>query len=119
MAPTTMPGQKTETSPFGRDPQTTGFPLQGPEMVSSITPAGAYVARGSISNPRQLKEALKKALENQLNGNGFSFVEALSSCPTNWRTNAKETWSFVEKEMPMYFKVGEIKTPGSKEGEVG
>jgi 2-oxoglutarate ferredoxin oxidoreductase subunit beta len=88
-------------------------------MVSAIAPKGAYVARGSMSKPRQLKEALKKALENQMNGNGFSFVEALSACPTNWRTNAKETWSFVEKEMPMYFKLGEMKAPDSKEGEVG
>lgn len=119
MAPTTLPGQKTETSPYGRDPQVTGYPLHGPEMVSSITPDGAYVARGSISNPRQLKSILKKALENQMNGNGFSFVEALSSCPTNWRTNARDTWSFVENDMSQHFKVGEIKTPGAVREEVG
>ena len=47
-------------------------------------------------------------------GNGFSFVEALSLCPTNWRTNAEQTWRFVEEEMPKYFKVGEFKTPGEK-----
>lgn len=119
MAPTTLPGQKTETSPYGRDPQVTGYPLHGPEMVSSITPDGAYVARGSISNPRQLKSILKKALENQMKGNGFSFVEALSSCPTNWRTNARDTWSFVENDMSKHFKVGEIKTPGAVREEVG
>ncbi|MDD4239524.1 MAG: thiamine pyrophosphate-dependent enzyme, partial [Desulfotomaculaceae bacterium] len=119
MAPTTLPGQKTETSPYGRDPEVTGYPLQGPEMVTAITPDGAYVARSSIGNLRQLKEALKKALENQINGSGFSFVEALSSCPTNWRTNAKDTWSFVENEMSKHFKVGAIKEPGAVQGEVG
>jgi 2-oxoglutarate ferredoxin oxidoreductase subunit beta len=118
MAPTTLLGQKTETSPYGREQETTGLPLQGPEMVSAITPDGAYVARGSIANPRQLKGVLKKALENQINGKGFSFVEALSSCPTNWRTNARETWSFVENEMSGSFKVGEIKAPGAVQGEV-
>jgi 2-oxoglutarate ferredoxin oxidoreductase subunit beta len=118
MAPTTMTGQKTETTPYGRDPLITGYPFQGPEMVSALTPEGAYVARGSIGNPRQLKGALKKALENQIKGNGFSFVEALSSCPTNWRTNAKETWSYVEDQMSKYFKVGEIKAPGAVQGEV-
>ncbi|MFZ5632764.1 MAG: thiamine pyrophosphate-dependent enzyme [Bacillota bacterium] len=111
MAPTTMPGQKTETSPYGRDTEATGRPMRGPEMVAAITGEGAYVARGSIANMRQLKACLKKALENQMQGRGFSFVEAISSCPTNWRTNAEETWRYVEDTMPNYFKVGEIKNP--------
>ncbi len=111
MAPTTMPGQKTETSPYGRDVDATGRPMQGPEMVSAITGEGAYVARGTIANMRQLKAYLKKALENQAQGRGFSFVEALSTCPTNWRTNAQETWKYVEDTMPKHFRIGEIKTP--------
>lgn len=113
MAPTTLPGQRTETTPFGRDTTETGFPTQGPEMVAAITREGAYVARGTVSNFRQLKGFIKKALLNQMEGNGFSFVEALSLCPTNWRTNAQETWNFVEKEMAGYFKVGEVKIPES------
>ncbi|MBE3588564.1 MAG: 2-oxoglutarate synthase [Thermoanaerobacteraceae bacterium] len=118
MAPTTLPGQKTETTPYGRDPEKTGYPVQGPEMVAAITRDGAYVARGTVANLRQLKNFLKKALENQMAGNGFSFVEVLSACPTNWRTNAQETWKMVEEEMPKYFKVGEIKVPGGqKEGQ--
>ncbi|MCL6636127.1 MAG: 2-oxoglutarate synthase [Peptococcaceae bacterium] len=118
MAPTTLPGQKTETTPYGRDPEKTGYPTQGPEMVAAITREGAYVARGTVANLRQLKNYLKKALENQMAGNGFSFVEVLSTCPTNWRTNAEETWKMVEQELPRYFKVGEIKVPGGqKEGE--
>lgn len=116
MAPTTLPGQKTETSPYGRKPEEAGYPTQGPEMVATITKEGAYVARGTIANLRQLKSYIKKALENQMAGNGFSFVEALSTCPTNWRTNAKDTWAFLEEEMPKYFKVGEIKVPEKKEG---
>lgn len=117
MAPTTLPGQKTETSPYGRDPEDTGYPTLGPEMVAAITRKGAYVARGTMSNPKQLKKFIKKALENQVQGNGFSFVEALASCPTNWRTNAEATWHFVEKDMAEYFQVGEFKVPGAKEGE--
>ncbi|MCG8401003.1 MAG: thiamine pyrophosphate-dependent enzyme [Firmicutes bacterium] len=115
MAPTTMPGQKTETSPYGRDPGYTGPPMLGPEMVAAITDENAYVARGTIAKLRQLKAYLKKALQNQMDGNGFSFVESLASCPTNWRTNAEETWRFVEREMTKIFKVGEVKTPATKE----
>lgn len=119
MAPTTLPGMKTETSPYGRDVDEAGYPTQGPEMVAAITREGAYVARGTVSNLKQLKGYFKKALENQIAGNGFSFVEALATCPTNWRTNAKDTWAFLEKEMTKYFKVGELKNPAAKEGENG
>jgi 2-oxoglutarate ferredoxin oxidoreductase subunit beta len=109
MAPTTLPGMKTETTPYGRDINETGMPTKGPEMVAAVAPTGAYVARGTIANPRQLKSYIKKALENQIAGNGLSFVECLSSCPTNWRTNAKQTWEFVEGEMGKYFQVGELR----------
>lgn len=115
MAPTTLPGQKTETSPYGRDVKEMGYPTLGPEMVSAITHEGAYVARGTIANIRQLKGYFKKALQNQMDGNGFSFVEALSACPTNWRTNAKDTWNYVEKDMAEYFKVGELKAPNQSQ----
>ncbi len=115
MAPTTLPEQKTETTPYGRDVEATGNPTKGPEMLSAICQDGAYVARGSIANLRNLKKYIKNALVNQMEGRGFSFVEALSSCPTNWRTNAVQTWDFVEKDMTKYFKVGEFLTP-EKEG---
>jgi 2-oxoglutarate ferredoxin oxidoreductase subunit beta len=113
MSPTSLPGMKTETSPYGRDINQTGSPTKGPEMVAAVAPEGAYVARGTVANARQLKGFIKKALENQIAGNGFSFVEALSGCPTNWRTNAKQTWEFIEKDMTQYFKVGELRTPQS------
>jgi 2-oxoglutarate ferredoxin oxidoreductase subunit beta len=117
MAPTTLPGMKTETTPYGRDVEETGYPAQGPEMVAAITRENAYVARGTVANVRQLKGYIKKALLNQMERKGFSFVEALSGCPTNWSTNAKETWEFIEKTMPKYFSIGEIKTPESKEAK--
>ncbi|HHW29626.1 MAG TPA: 2-oxoglutarate synthase [Syntrophomonadaceae bacterium] len=116
MAPTTMPGQKTETTPYGRDVEQAGYPMMGPEMVAAITQEGAYVARGSVAKFRKLKEYIRKALENQLANRGFSFVEALSTCPTNWRTNAEKTWEFVEKVMPEQYPLGELKVPVIKEG---
>ncbi len=114
MAPTTLPGQVTETTPYGRDALETGAPTQGPELVAAITGENAYVARGTVSNLRQLKKYFKKALENVQEGNGFSFVEVLATCPTNWRTNAKDTWKFLEENMASYFKVGEYKVPPTK-----
>lgn len=115
MAPTTLPGQKTETTPFGRDPADTGHPMLGPEMVSAITVEDAYVARGTVARPRQLKIFLRRALQHQIDGKGFSYVEVLSTCPTNWRTNAEDTWKFLEEEMHRYFPVGELKVPAAAE----
>lgn len=114
MAPTTLPGQITETTPYGRDPEITGYPTKGPEFIATVTPEGAYVARGTVAKYRQLKRFVKNALLNQIEGNGFSFVEALSTCPTNWRTNAQETWSFLEDQMEQMFPVGELKNPLGK-----
>ena len=108
MAPTSLPTQKTETSPYGRDPDTTGMPTIGPEMLTTIVREDAYIARGSIAGLRKLKKYIKKALKNQMENRSFSFVEVLSSCPTNWRTNAEQTWSFLENEMTKYFKTGEF-----------
>lgn len=117
LAPTSLPGQKTETTPYGRDPEMTGYPTKGPEMLAAITGDGAYIARGTVSKYRQLKGFIKKALQNQMEGNGFSFVECLATCPTNWRTNAKQTWDWLENRMEPYFPVGELKSPLGKEGQ--
>ncbi len=111
MAPTTLPGQKTETSPYGRDVDMTGYPTKGPEFLSALTQENAYIARATVSNYRQLRRFIKTALRNQIEGNGFSFVEVLSTCPTNWRTNAQQTWHFLEEEMEKHFPVGELKNP--------
>jgi 2-oxoglutarate ferredoxin oxidoreductase subunit beta len=108
MAPTTLPGQRTETSPFGRNAEETGGPAQGVEMVAAIAAPGAYVARGTVADLRQLKRFMRRAIENQLAGGGFSFLEALSTCPTNWHTNARQTWNFLEEDMARQFRVGEF-----------
>ncbi|NLW06453.1 MAG: 2-oxoglutarate synthase [Clostridia bacterium] len=115
MAPTTLPGQKTETSPYGRDVELTGRPMLGPELVATIAPSGAYVARGTVANVVQLKNFIQKGLSNQLKGRGISFIEVLSACPTNWHTNAAETWHFIEKEMSKFFPVGELRTPDGEQ----
>lgn len=117
MAPTTLPGQKTETSPYGRSVEQQGTPTHGPEMLAAMLPDGAYVARGTVSKPKQLKKYLKKALETQMEKGGFSFVEALSTCPTNWSTNAKKTWDFLENEMMAEFPVGEFKDSAKEDNK--
>ncbi len=112
MSPTTMPGQKTETSPYGRDCSVTGNPAKGAEMIAAIAnPEKSYVARASVSNLRSLRKTLTKALKNVEEG-GFSFVEVLSLCPLNWRTNNVDTWERL-KTMEEVFPVAELL---SKEG---
>ena len=107
MAPTTMPGQKTETTPYGRDCEVTGKPARGAEMVASIVdPEKGYVARASVSNLRSLKKTFTMALKNVEKG-GFSFVEVLSICPLNWRTNNEGTWDRL-KTMESFFEVKEF-----------
>jgi 2-oxoglutarate ferredoxin oxidoreductase subunit beta len=107
MAPTTLPGQKTETTPYGRDCSVTGRPAKGTEMVAAIAdPEKSYVARGTVSNLRKLRSTFAKALKNVDKG-GFSFVEVLSLCPLNWRTNAADTWDRL-KTMEEFFEVKEF-----------
>ena len=107
MSPTTMPGQITETTPYGRDCDVTGRPAKGAEMVASIAdPNKSFVARASVSNLRKLKSTFKKALKNVDMG-GFSFVEVLSVCPLNWRTNNVQTWDRL-KTMEEFFEVKEF-----------
>lgn len=108
-APTTIPNQITATTPYGAD---ANF-LKGPEMVAGLTNDKAYIARGSIDNPIQLKDFIKKAIFNQIKGNGFSFVEALSVCPTNWKTDAKATFEFLNR-MKINFPIKEFKVPKSQ-----
>ncbi|MEG1501084.1 MAG: thiamine pyrophosphate-dependent enzyme [Clostridiales bacterium] len=117
MAPTTLLGQKTETCPFGRNEEAHGMPTKGVEMVAAICAGGAYSARGSVAKPAVLKKYLKNALLNQIEGKGFSFVEALSTCPTNWRTNNVETWRFLEEDMTDFYVPGEYHLPVAKDKE--
>lgn len=115
MAPTTMPGQRTETTPYGRDCSVTGKPAKGAEMVSAIVdPEKGYVARATVSNIRALRKTFKKALNNVQAGN-FSFVEVLSLCPLNWRTNNVDTWDRL-KTMEDFFQVNEFVTHEGLDG---
>lgn len=114
MSPTTMPGQVTETTPYGRDCSVTGKPAKGAEMIAAIAdPEKSYVARSTMGNVRGLKKVLKAALENVANG-GFSFVEVLSVCPNNWKTNNVKTLERL-KQMEEFFEVKEFVTPAKKE----
>ena len=107
MAPTTLPGQKTETTPYGRDCEVTGKPAKGAEMIAAIADTDkAYVARASVSNLRKLRSTFKKALKNVDQG-GFSFVEVLSICPLNWRTNNVDSWDRLTT-MEEFFEVKEF-----------
>lgn len=106
MAPTTEAGMITTTTPEGK-PIKFGPGFRGPELVKTIAAKNAYVARASVSKPLVLRSMIKKSLENQIKNNAFSFIEVLSICPTNWKTNAKQCFDKLT-EMESYYKVGEV-----------
>jgi 2-oxoglutarate ferredoxin oxidoreductase subunit beta len=111
MAPTTLPGQKTTSSPFGRDVEQMGFPIRMAELLSALDGSG-YVVRRSLHDPkniRQAKKAIRMAFEAQIRGLGFSMVELLSSCPTNWGMTALEALQWVEDHMVPAFPLGDYK----------
>jgi len=109
MAPTTLLAEKTTTSPTGKKIEF-GRPLLGPEMLKTIAADGAYLARCASNDFDTTLKYIKKALQNQLDGRGFSFVEVLSMCPVNWKKDAQESLDFI-KEMEKVFPLGEIKIP--------
>ena len=121
MAPTTMPNQRTTTSPFGRDVNDVGMPIRMAELVSSlVTPA--YVTRQTVLNPKTInktKKAIKRAFEYQLAGRCFSFVEVVSTCPTNWGMTPVEAIQWAEQTMLPYYPLGEFKTPEAAEEALG
>ena len=111
MAPTTLPGMKTTTTPTGRDVELTGFPIRVAEMLSRLDGA-TYVVRRSLHNPaeiRKAKKAIRTAFENQLQGRGFALVELLSSCPTNWNMKPDQALKFIETSMLPAFPLGDYK----------
>ena len=113
LCPTTLIGQRTKTSPQGRDPALHGYPLQLAEMLVGM-PGVSYVARGAISNPAEvmkLKGMIRRAFEIQLSGEGLTFVEALSPCPSGWGITPIEALKFVAEKLASYNPVGELKVP--------
>ncbi len=108
MAPTTLPGQVTQTSPYGRDVKTQGHPLRVSEMLAT-TSGAAYIERVTIDTVphiNQAKKAIKKAFQTQLEGKGFSLVEVVSTCPTNWGMSPTESMNWLKENMLPYYPLG-------------
>ena len=110
-APTTLIGQKTTTSIYGRDPETTGYPYRMCELISTLE-APVFVARYALNSPKGVADArkgIKKAFELQLAGKGFTFVELLTNCPTNWHMTPLQTIDYMNTNTIPYFKPGVYK----------
>lgn len=111
MAPTTIPGQRTTTTPSGRDTRTSGYPLRVSELLSSIEGV-SFIQRASVDSYKNLltaKKAVEKAFRYQLEGRGFSFVEILSPCPTDWGMTPKKALEWLREELMPVFPLGVIK----------
>ena len=119
MAPTSLPGQVTQTSPYGRDVKAAGFPIKVSELLASLD-GPTYIQRvavNNVKNVRNAKKAIKKAFENQVEGKGFSLIEVVSSCPTNWGMSAQQALDWVESDMIPYYPLGVYKDKTKEEGE--
>jgi 2-oxoglutarate ferredoxin oxidoreductase subunit beta len=113
MAPTTLLGMKSSTSPFGRDQKTMGSPLKMTELVAQL-PGTYYVTRQAVHKPgnvRKAKKALKKAMEYQKLNKGTCFVEIVSNCPSNWKMTPVQSNEWMEENMFPYYPLGDIKVP--------
>ena len=111
MAPTTLLGQKTTTTPFGRNVKEAGYPLRVCELLSSL-PGVAYLERVAVNNPsniRKAKKAIKKSFTLQLERDSFSLVEFLCPCPTCWKLSPLDSLEWLEENMISYFPLGVVK----------
>ena len=117
MAPTTLPGQKTQTSPYGRDVEKVGYPVKVCEMLSNVDGATYLerVAVNNVANVKKAKAAIKKAFQNQIDGKGFSLVEVLSTCPTNWGLAPDKAIGWLEENMLPYYPLGVYKDKYAEE----
>ncbi len=120
MAPTTLLSQKTTTSPFGREAAIEGYPIRMSEILALVK-GSVYIERTAVNSPaniRKTKKAIKKAFQTQIDGLGFSLVEILSPCPTNWKMEPVEAWQWIDKVMSKEFPLGVIKdTTGRKDAD--
>ena len=111
MAPTTLPSQVTQTSPYGRDVTVVGYPVRVCEMLSQVEGA-SYLERVAVNNVKNIKNAKKAilhAFKNQMEGKGFSLIEVLSTCPTNWGLSPKESLKWLEENMEKNYPLGVYK----------
>ncbi len=119
MAPTTLPGQVTQTSPYGRDVSKVGYPVKVCELLSNVDGA-TYLERVAVNNVKNIKAAkaaIKKAFQNQVEGKGFSLVEVLSTCPTNWGMTPLDSMKWLEENMIPYYPLGVYKDKGAQGDE--
>ncbi len=117
MAPTTLVGQKTTTSPYGRDEAWCGAPIKMSEMLAQV-PGSYFIQRCAVNNNGNIiktKKAIKKAMEYQLEGKGFCMIEVLSTCPTNWGLAPVEAMKWLEENMIPYYPLGVYKDKGADE----
>jgi 2-oxoglutarate/2-oxoacid ferredoxin oxidoreductase subunit beta len=120
MAPTTVPGQRTSTTPGGRKVEEDGFPLKMSEILAQLQTPG-YIARVSMHSPAEIiraKQIVRKAFEYQVNNTCFSFVEFLSTCPTNWGLSPVDSLNWIKNNMLPYYPLGEHKVPEQETGGV-
>ena len=113
MAPTTLPGQKTTTSPYGRDTATVGYPIRVCELLATLD-GPSYLERVSVHDPKHIikaGQAIKKAFAQQVAGKGFSLVEVLSSCPTNWGMTPEKALACVKEKLIPYYPLGVFRAP--------
>ena len=121
LAPTTLPGQRTTSSPLGRDVETQGFPMRMCEILSTLD-GSAYVVRRSlhkVAEIRKAKKAIRQAFEVQMQGLGFSMVELLSNCPTNWGMTAAESLTWIEDHMIPVYPLGDYKVHAAIKSKKG
>lgn len=112
MAPTSLVGQVTNTSPYGRNADSAGYPIKVSEMLSTLDGA-KFIARVAVNTPGNMakaKAAIKKAFEVQIRGEGFALVEVLSTCPTNWGMSPIEATDWLAKNLAAYYPLGVYKT---------
>ena len=117
MAPTSLPGQVTQTSPYGRDVTQCGYPIRVCEMLSQLE-GPEYLTRvavNSVKNVNAAKKAIEKAFRNQIEGKGFSLVEVLSGCPTNWGMTPQAALKWIDDAMIPYYPLGVYKDRSAKE----
>ena len=119
MAPTTLPNQVTQTTPYGRDVNSAGYPIRVCEMLSTLdgVALAQRVTVDCVKNVRAAKKAIKKAFQNQIDGKGFSIVEVVSTCPTNWGMSPVEALEWMRENMLPYYPLGVYKDTVKGGGE--